>query len=240
MKFNLMFRHLISVICAGASMALASAQDPATVKPLQIRAILLDPANTNPELYIQSKTGELQLLNLAVEGLVEAQTTVTTDGSLNLFKTSTPDLANPQANLAASVKVPAKATRLVALIIPGPPGSAPPYRMAFIEDAPKEFPWGESRIVNFTAAEFAVEAGEHKIKIDAGKIVPLPAVTKLNEYLQAQTNFHFRKGETWTLVAERQLRYLDTLRRVFLIYKTPTASSPEIRTISESKPTLIP
>lgn len=220
--------------------AVAHGQDPAAVKPIQIRAILQDPGNPVADFYIPTQAGTTAKLNLAVEGLVAPQASITTDGALNLYKSAVLDTTNPKAGLAASAKVPAGATRLIALLVPAPSGTTPPYRMAFIDDDPKTFRWGESRVVNLTSVDFAVEVGEHKIKVPGGKITELPEVKKLNEYSQAQTNFYYQNGEAWDLAAEKQLPFLNSIRRIFLIYKTPEAISPDIRTIMDNVPVEIP
>jgi hypothetical protein len=208
----------------------ASGQDTT----IQIRAVLNDPAKPDAKFFI-GKVGEsLVPLKLADEGFTEPQKITPENGSLNLFSSATVDKNNPQASLAATVKVPPGATSLIVIIIPAPQGT--PYRMAVLEDDPKSFPWGQSKAVNLTPVDFALEVGEHKISIPSGKIIPVPKVTKLDEYNRTQTNFYYKQGNQWVVAAERQMQYVGTLRRVFLIYKAPAAVGPDVRTIVDQPP----
>lgn len=213
---------------------LSQGQDTA----VQIRAVLHDPGKPDARFYV-GKLGEAMVpLKLAEEGLTEAQKVPVENGNLNLFSSAVVDKNNPRSALAATVKVPAGAATLIVLILPSPQGT-PPYRMAVLEDDPKSFPWGQSKAVNLTPVDFAVEAGEQKIAVPGGKIVAIPQVTKVDEYHRAQTNFYYKQGDQWVVAAERQMQYVPTLRRVFLIYKLPGALGPDVRTIVDSPPPVL-
>ena len=84
--------------------------------------------------------------------------------------------------------------------------------------------------------KFAIEVGEHKIAIPGGKLTDVPEVKKLNEYNRAQTNFYYRKGENWLIAAERQMQYDPKLRRIFIIYLSPSAISPDVLTVVDHVP----
>lgn len=187
-----------------------------------------------------SATGAIDKLDLATEGFGEPQAASVIDGSLSFFTSQTVDPKNPAATLAATVKVPPTVTSMIVLVVPGPKDAKPPYRMLVLDDSLKAFPKGESRVVNLTPVEFAMEVGEHKLKIIPGQITPVPKITKVDEFNQAQTNFYFKQGTSWAVFAERQMQYIDRLRRVFLIYTTPGAVQPDIRTLVDTLPTIAP
>lgn len=209
----------------------ASGQDSA----VQIRAVLHDPAKPDARFFV-GKVGETLLpLKLAEEGLTESQKVPVENGSLNLFTSATVDKANPQASLAATVKVAEGAGSLVVIILPSGE-AAPGYRMVALDDRPAAFPWGESKAINLTPVEFALEIGDQKLTLPGGKVTPVPKVTKLDEYNRAQTNFYYKEGDQWVVAAERQMQYLATLRRIFLIYKSPGALAPDVRTIIDQPP----
>jgi len=52
----------------------------------------------------------------------------------------------------------------------------------------------------------------------------------------AQTNFYYKQAEEWVAFTERQLQYLDTTRRIFLVHLTPGSTEPIVRTIVDTTP----
>jgi len=153
----------------------------------------------------------------------------------DIFTSDTVDPKKPLANLAATAKIPSGAKSLIAVIVPSGKQS-PPYSMVLINDGTRSFPWGGSKALNLTQVDFAIEAGEHKLALPGGKLTDVPEVTKLNEYNRAQTNFHYRQGENWLLAAERQMQYDPKLRRIFIIYLSPSAIAPDVLTIVDHRP----
>jgi hypothetical protein len=206
--------------------------------PLQIRAVLQDSAKPDAKFFVGKVGSPLLPLKLADEGLTEPQKVSTENGNLNLFTSATFDKANPLAGLAATVKIPLGPRRLIVIIVPAAPGTVPPYRMVVIDDDPKAFPWGESRAVNMTPVDCSLEVGDQKVLLPADKVTAVPKVTKLDEYNRAQTNFHYKQNDQWVVAAELQMQYVDTLRRVFVIYETPGALAPEVRTLLDQRPTV--
>ncbi len=200
-----------------------------------VRAVLHDPSKPDAQFFY-GKVGESMLaLKLSEEGLAEPQKLPVENGSLNLFTSSKVDKNNPQASLAATIKVAPGQSRVILIILPAGQGT-PPYRLVAVPDDPKSFPWGESKAVNLTPVDFAIEAGEHKLPIPSGKVTTVPKVTKLDEYNRAQTNFYYKQGDQWVVAAERQMQYVSALRRVFLVYKSPGALAPDVRTIVDNAP----
>jgi hypothetical protein len=218
----------------------AAAQDDRP-RGLQVRALLHDPVRPLTEFFLADAGGGLVKLNLALEGLGEPQVATPVSGTLAIYTSADARPAqNPKEHLAATAQVPAGANRLIMVIAPAPPDTNPPYRMVLLDDSPRAFPPGESRVVNMTPVDFALEVGEHKVGLAAGKITRVPPVTRVNEFNQAQTNFYFRRGETWEPFTERQMQYLDEMRRLFLIYATPGAVQPEVRTVIDHAPARVP
>ena len=214
---------------------LACGQDMA----VQIRAVLHDPSKPDASFFV-GKVGEtMSPLKLAEEGLTDSQKVTVENGSLNLFTSPTVDKNNPQASLAATVRVPAGPSRLIVIILPAAQGATPPYKMLVLDDDAKAFPWGESKAVNLTPVDFALEIGEHKVPLPAGKITSVPKVTKVDEYNRAQTNFYYKQADQWVVAAERRMQYVGALRRVFLIYKLPNTLAPDVRTIIDQLPPVV-
>jgi hypothetical protein len=210
------------------------AQQNETATPVQIRAVLHDPVNSTAELFLTDHTGAVVKLGLRPEDLSRPQVTVAVNGSLVLYDKAAIDPKVPEASLAASCKIPPNTKRGVVVILPSPAGSKPAYRMVFLDDSAKAFPKGESRILTLIPLEAAIEAGEHKLPIHPGVITNLPPVKKVNEYNMAQTNFYFKQGEAWTAITERQLQYLDDIRRIFIVNTTPGAPQPTVDTIVDT------
>jgi hypothetical protein len=220
-----------AAILALAATNASNAQEPGGPSgALMVRAVLHDPLQPLTELFTAAPGGAVGKLNLAVEGLGDPQPVTPVNGSLVIYTSDQVDPSNPKASLAATAPIPAGARRLIALIVAAP-GATPPYRMMLIDDSAKGFPTGESRVVNLTPVDFALEVGEHKIGLASGKVTRVPPVKSVNEFNQAQTNFFYRRGEAWEAFSERQMQYLDEMRRIFLIYSTPGAVQPEVRTI---------
>ena len=209
---------------------------PGKDMPLQIRAVLQDSAKPDAKFFVGKVGNPLLPLNLADEGLSESQKVTLENGSLNLFTTATVDMASPFASLAATVKVPVGASRLIVIIVPAAPGTVPPYRMVVVADEPKSFPWGESKAVNLTSVDCSLEIGDQKLLVPSDQVTAVPKVTKLDEFNRAQTNFYHKQNDQWVVVAERQMQYVATLRRVFVIYQTLGALVPEVRTLVDQKP----
>ena len=217
--------------------------------PLQIRAVLHDPVHPTADLFLTDKTGGVVKLKLVPEGFSEVQSALLVNGSLILYRSASVDPKNLMANLAASVKIPPSTKRAMLIILPAPAESKPvdgkpaesnpSYRIVLIDDSPKAFPKGESRVLPLITVEAAIEAGEHKLPIHPGVITNVPAVRKVNPYNMAQTNFYFKQGGAWVTFVERQLQFLDAYRRVFIVHVTPGATQPEVTTILDTAPAVI-
>lgn len=213
--------------------SLATGQESGSI---QIRAVLHDPAKPDTKFFA-GKPGEALLeVKLLAEGLGESQKLSIDKGTLNLFSSATVDAANAKTSLMASIKLPPAAGSLIVIILPAPKGGTTPYSGIALSDDPKSFPWGESKVVNLTPVEFAIEAGEHKVPLPAGKITAVPKVTKVDEYLRAQTNFFYKLDNQWVIAAERPMQYANALRRVFLVFKAENALAPDVRTIVDQPP----
>ena len=208
------------------------AQQNETAAPVQIRAVLHDPVHPTAELFLTDQAGTVVKLELRPQTLSRPQVTLPLNGSLVLYDRADIDTKKPEASLAASCKIPPNTKQGVVVVLPGPAGSKPAYRLVFIDDSAKAFPKGESRVLTLLPVEAAIEAGEHKLPIQPGKLTNVPPVRKVNEYNMAQTNFYTKQGEAWTAFTERQLQYLDDFRRIFIVHATPGALQPTVTTIA--------
>ena len=225
-------RHFATLIILLGLAAFAAGKDSV----IQIRAVLQDSANPDAKFFVGKAASPRIPLNLADEGLTEPQKVTTENGNLNLFTSAAADKANPPAGLAATIKVPVGPTRLIVIIAPAAPGTVPPYRMVVLDDDPKAFPWGESRAVNLTPLECSLEVGDQKVPLPGGMVTAVPKVTKLDEYNRAPTNFQYKQNDQWMVAAELQMQFVDTLRRVFVIYETPDASALQVRNLVDQRP----
>lgn len=205
-----------------------------STQKISVRAVLHDPVNPAAELFMLDDAGKVAKLNLVPSNLSAAQATVPVNGSLVLYKSSMVDPKNPQASVAASVKVPQNLKKAIVIIVTAGPNANPPYRLVLVDDSPTGFPKGESRVLSLVPAETAIEAGEHKLPVKPGTLVTVPTVKKVNEFNMAQTNFYYKEGETWNPFTERQLQYLDEFRRVFIIHTTPGSTQPFVATIVDT------
>jgi hypothetical protein len=91
-----------------------------------------------------------------------------------------------------------------------------------------------------TQVDTALQAGEHKIPVPSGKVTELPAVKKVNEFNMAQANFFYKEADQWVAFTERQLQFLDSTKRIFLIYLTPGSTQPFVTTLVDNTPVQIP
>jgi hypothetical protein len=234
-----MLIRIITIVAMGF-VAGTSAFSQEKTTALQVRAVLHDPIHPVADLYMADASGTIVKLNLIAEGFSRAQLTLPQNGNLVLFDKANVDPQKPAESIAASCAIPADAKRLMLLIFPSAADSKPAYRAIVINDDPSVFANGQSRVINLTSVETALEMGEHKLPLPAGKITEVPAVKKVNEYNMAQTNFYYKEGETWMPFTERQLQYLDSIRRVFLIYVTPGSTQPFVTTIVDNAPAILP
>lgn len=209
------------------------AQDPAPL-PVQIRAVLHDPINPTANLFYTDKSGAIVPLNFRPQDLTPPLTIVPINGTLVLYDKLAVDPKNPAESIAASVKLPADLKRAIVLVMPAPSGEKPAYRMLVIDDSAEAFPKGESRVVPLLGAEIAIQAGEHKLLVQPGKIARVPPVKKVNDFNMAQTNFYYQQAESWVAFTERQLQFLDVCRRLFIVHITPGALAPTVTTIVDT------
>ncbi len=204
-------------------------------KGIVLRALLHDPVNPIARLFVGKPGGTMLPVEFALESLSQPVGVPSSDGSISLFSSAEVDPEKPLASLAATAKVPAGAGSLIAVLVPSGKDS-PPYKMVLIDDGPRAFPWGESKALNLTPVDFAIEVGEHKLSLPGGKLTAVPEVKKLDEYNRAQTNFHYKQNAHWLLAAERQMQYDPKLRRLFIIYRSPSAIAPDVLTIVDHRP----
>lgn len=217
----------------------AHAQESSTL--IQVRAAYHNPVKPFVELYMPDQTGTVVKLNLVAEGLSKPQIATPVNGNLVLYTQAQVDPKNPEASLAASIKIPENIKRAVVIIFPAAKETdKPPYRMVVLDDSPTVFKKGESRAINLTTVEAAMQAGEHKLSLPSGKVTAVPAVSKVDEFNMAQTNFYYKEAESWVPFTERQLQYLDTTRRIFLLYLTPGSKQPFVTTIVDNQPEKLP
>ncbi|MEI7908047.1 MAG: hypothetical protein WCK77_00295 [Verrucomicrobiota bacterium] len=232
-------KHLVIILFAGAMCGAACAEPEASSK-VRLRAVLHDPMKPFVEMYVTGPSGALERLNLAMEGLTEAQTVTLPKGVLLLYSSATVDATKPLANLLASVVVPETVKQAIVFILPSNEPEKLPYKLMVLNDSTAAFPRGESRVINMTRMPLAVRAGEHALEIAPGKLVAVPRVTKLNALNQAQTSFYRKTDTEWLLLAERPMQYTPTLRNIFLVYLMPNVEEPQIRTLVDtSAPTSI-
>ncbi len=231
----MMFFKRFALLAAVFSLASLHGQEPEVV-PVSVRAVLHDPIHPVADFFVLDKNGVAGKLNLIQEGLPQPQLLIPVNGSLVIYKTAAIDPKKPSEGVAATVKLPPNFRRGIVVILPGPAGTEPPFRMVPIDDSPAAFPSGESRVLSLVPVETAIEAGEHKLPVNPGKITVVPPVKKINEYNMAQTNFYYKEGENWVAFTERQLQYLQQFRRIFLIHVTPGSQQPFVRTIVDASP----
>ena len=212
----------------------AQAQQKEAATPIQIRAVLHDPAHPTADLYYTDDKGAVVKLGFRPKDLSKPLLTLPVNGSLVLYDTANVNPEKPEASLAATCKIPPNTKRGVVVVLPSPVGTKPAYRLVFIDDSAKAFPKGESRILTLLPVEAAIEAGEHKLPIHPGVIANLPAVKKVDNFNMAQTNFYYKQGESWTAFTERQLQYLDGVRYIFIVYAMPGALQPSVGTIVDT------
>ncbi len=218
------------LVIVGLSLAV-HAQEDEKVPPVEFRAVLHDPLQPTANLFYTDKTGSVVQLNFRPKDLSEPMVTLPVNGSLVLYDKEAIDPENPSESLAASVKLPSGIKRAIVVVMPGPAGKKPAYRMMVLEDSEKAFPKGESRVLSLINVEAAIQAGEHKVPVHPGKITRVKPVRQANEFNMAQTNFYYQQGGAWIGFAERQLQYIEACRRLFIVHATPGALQPTVTTI---------
>ncbi|MFK7852045.1 MAG: hypothetical protein AB8D78_13805 [Akkermansiaceae bacterium] len=221
----------ISVFAFSVSLRAQGTDKPT---PVQFRAVLHDPVRPVANLFYMDEDGVVVKLNFRPKALTKPLLTLPANGSLVLYDKAEIDPENPSASLAASIKIPTGVKNAIILVIPAPKDKIPAYRMLMINDSEKTFPKGESRVIPLVGVKTAVQAGEHRISVDPGKIVRVPPVRKTNEYNMAQTNFYYQRQDSWVAFTERQLQYLDANRRLFIVHATPGALAPTVSTIVDT------
>lgn len=233
----IMTRYYIYLLVAcWLTTATYSQQSSPAVAPLTLRFILQDPTQAPADLYLKDVNGKVVKLNLACGEIGTPQQTIPEAGSLVLFNTAAPESKSPQASIAAWVAVPKPMKRAVAIVVRAPADLTPAYRIVLIDDSLEAFPRGESRIVPLMALETSVAVGEHKIACKPGAITRMPAVTQLDPYNMAQTDFYYKKAGSWIVFSECRNKYLDVFRQIFIVYIRAGGSTPELTTFIDQVP----
>lgn len=228
----------LSILAAlGLSLA-AQAQEKQAPLPVQIRAVLHDPVHPQADLFFADQTGAIAQINFRPQDLTAPLSILPVNGSLVLYDKAAIDPDNPAASMAASATLPPDLKRAIVIVLPSPAGKKPAYRLLVIDDSAKAFPSGESRVLPLVTVETAIQAGEHRLPVNPGKITKVPPVTKRDEYNMAQTNFYYKQAESWVPFTERQLQFLEAYRRIFIVHTTPGATQPTVTTIVDTMPNL--
>ncbi len=233
-------KHYLCILSVFWLPVASQAKPNKAAEPLQIRAVLHDPANPSAELFYSEKKGAMIKLEFLPQDLTQPLSIQPVNGFLVLYDKADIDPKNPAASVAASVKLPPNIKRAVVVVSPAPAGSKPAYRMELIDDSAQAFPKGESRILSLVPMETRLNVGEHQLKIPPGAVTRVPAVTKVNEFNMAQTNFDYKQAEAWVPFIEKQFQYLDGIRRVFIVHTTPGAIQPSITTIVDTSTVVVP
>jgi hypothetical protein len=229
-----MFAKLFVILTVAGLILIGHAQEKEKPSPVMIRAVLHDPVKPNADLFYPDPSGALSQIIFRPQDLTQPLLMLPVNGTLVLYDKATIDPENPAASLAASVILPPNTKRAIVIILPAPANAKPTYRMVLLDDSEKAFPHGESRALSLINVETAIQAGEHKLPINPGKITAVPRVQKVNEFHMAQTNFYYQQGGAWVAFAERQLQFLNASRRIFIIHATPGALQPTITTIVDT------
>lgn len=213
----------IAAFLAASALAVTALFSQET-RPLEIRAFLQDPVRPVVAMQIKDMSGTLVPLVLRIEGLSEPCQAMLTDNELVLH--------GADGAVAARGKVPAELKRAAVIIVPaGTSNAVPRYRLIAFDDTPTAFPWGTSMVINLLGVETAVQAGEHRLPLPSGNIVPLPEVKKRDEFNMAQTNFYYRQGANWIPFTERRLQFVDDNRRIFIVHATASSQQPFVATL---------
>ncbi len=229
-------RKLILSIAVLGLFSTGHAQSDGDAAPIQIRAVLHDPANPVRDLFIPHQSDGVVKLNLQRSNLSPAQMTRPVNGAILFYSAATINPEKPMENLVATLTVPPDLKRIIVILAPTPPNSKSKLAMhaVLIDDTAKGFPKGESRILSMIPVEVGIQAGEHRVRAEPGKVTRIPAVEKQNEFNIAQTSFYYKKDESWVVFTERQVQYADQLRRIYLIFAPQGARSPYVTTIVDT------
>ena len=232
----MILKHCLCVLTVLWLPATVHAKPGKAKVPLEIRAVLFDPAHPACELFYPDKKGDVVKLNFRPQDLTPLLFTLPVDGSLVLYDNANADPKDPKASLAAAAKLPPDIKRAIVVVVPEPAGSSPAYRMVLFDDSAKGFPKGESRVLSLVTMETTFDAGEHKLTIPPGGITRVPPVKKVDEFNMAQTNFNYQQSGSWVAFSQRQLQFLDAYRRIFIIHTTPVTLQPTVTTIADTAP----
>jgi len=212
-------------------------RDKGATRNIEIRAVLQDPMNPGAAFQVQIAPTVFDKLQLVAEGLSVAMKISVTDNTVALYgpKAGDPKTGPP---LVANAVVAPGVERCLLVIVPEPAGSKLPYHLVVLDDTGKAFPFGESRVVNLTDVALGMQAGATRLSLPAHSVSPLPLIKDVNEYHMGQTNFYAKSGngDQWMPFAERQVQYLETVRRISLIDVTPGAVAPTVRTVIDHVP----
>lgn len=232
---KLILRMLIGLMVPAG---LLKAQEGGEAPLLSARFVLHDPVNPTAELYVPDASGKMNRIEFSYESFSPRMNLKVVDGTLLAFKKASASLERPTEDLAATVKVAPTVKSAIVMVVQDSTKEGGGYRLLVLDDSLRAFPKGESRVISFVGMETAIEAGEHKLPLGAGKVTPVPPVKKLNEYNMAQTNLYYKEksGQSWIPFTERQLQYLDGIRRLIIVHGTPGALIPSVTIIVDNLP----
>ena len=211
-----------------------------SIRKLGIRVLVHDPVRPVPELHVADDRGGVVPLNLVSKDLSGTQQVRLAGDRLAFYSSSETDTSEPGESLIGSVRIPPSAEKAIVVLFPEGDGKG--YRGLVIDDSAGRFPNGTSRVINGTPVEIAVRAGEHRLAVKPGAVLKIPPVSRKNDFNFAQTDFFYRLDEKsqWTSFSERQLKFVDSARRIFVTFVSKGAVAPAVSTVLDTGEVVIP
>lgn len=136
------------------------------------------------------------------------------DDMLNVFSDSAQNSTTP----VASARVPADASQVTLLFIPG---SETPYRVYVMPDDASHFKANHLRFLNLSPLPVRFRIEDQLVDLPAGKLETLTSQPKRDRYNMANVAMASMIGEEWKVVSQTQWHFVEGNRLLILVYLRP-------------------
>jgi hypothetical protein len=136
------------------------------------------------------------------------------DNSLLVFK----DASAADATPIAATKIPADATNVTLLFVPG---TDTPYRIVPIPDASSDFKADHTRFINLAPIPVRFRIEDQLVDLPPGKLQRLSSLPKRDNFNMANVAMASLINQEWKVVSQTQWHFVAGNRLLVLVYVRP-------------------
>ena len=235
-KKTSLFCRIFAVVSILTGLPLSSpaeTEGDSSGRSVKIRVLPHDLSGISDQLYCMDPSGALAPIKPRRGKLSQSYAAQVTGGAIRFYSSQDYDKTKPEEHLMVSMRIPETSDALIILLFPSrqseDPSDAVEYKL--IDETQARFPGGESRVINLSDKRIRVKAGEHQLAVEPDDVGRIPKVEASNEYKMAQTNFYLHHEGTFMAISERQVRYSERIRRIYIVSDRSKSGRLNLKTV---------